>query len=366
MALLDFLLLVATEDRAELETFGLLEGATIPLLIEENPKLKHDPEVQPSDIAVEIVEVDAATGEPAGQGAAVLAGLLQGDLDGIVLLLGSQAAVKDGMWAFVEARIENLARKRPAVIVIDPHDGGAALVERCAAISDTRARLTGDGHVSPVGHALPVPGVQRFQDGFREHLKGIARQKRSPSVAIGSLIVASSTGRLFLGRKLRGVGRRQLATVGGNLTKDGPIDAALEALMVKRLGPGTYRFGPLLACSVLTRGGVRFVDMTFLVLVPDEDVHPDPEEFSEHGWYALEDIDTGMEEAELFEPVANAIAKYRHLTALEAVIDALAPLTCSVREALPAAPVLPRYTDTYPERFRSPFYFESTVDPTVT
>lgn len=363
MALLDFLLLVATEDRTELEAFGLLGEAAIPLLIEENPKLKHDPEVQPSDVAVEIVEVGAATGTPVGQGAAVLARLLRGDLDGIILLLGRQATVKDGMWAFIEAQVEELARKRPAVIAIDPHDGAAALVERCAAISDSRARLVGDGRASSAGRPLSVPTMQQMQDRFREHLKAVARQKRSPSVAIGSLIVASSTGRLFLGRKLRGVGRRQLATVGGNLTKDGPIDAALEALLVKRLGAGTYHFGPLLACSVLTRGGVRFVDMTFLVIVPDENVHPDPEEFSEHSWYSLEDIDT--EATELFEPVANAIAKYRHLTALEAVIDALAPLTCSVREALSITPALSRYTDTYPEHFRSPFYFESTVDPTA-
>lgn len=358
MTAIHIVLLAASEDLEELTSLGLgidVDAETVPALLSDNPSLSRDTEIRETDIEVSLVLFDASSGALLDDGSAVLDGRLEGrEVDALLFVFGREGCTRSGAWELMRSREATLATKRLPIVIVDPHRSAADFERSCATFSEYRYRSTAAGSASP----LPVHDLRRIQDTFREHVKSILRMKRSPSVAVGALLIAQDSGRLFLGKKLRGVGRGEWATVGGNLTQDGDIGSALIGLVQRRFGNVRATVGPLLACTVMRREGVRFVDLTFLTVLEDERIDPDSEEFAETRWLSISQFQDCMTSATVFEPVKNSFVKYVHLKAAGSSLSLLGSLTFCEPGRAPQI-VSDIVALDYPESYRSPHFFES-------
>ncbi|MEI6644144.1 MAG: hypothetical protein WCL10_19160 [Novosphingobium sp.] len=148
----------------------------------------------------------------------------------------------------------------------------------------------------------------------------------APSVGLGVFLISSDTGEVHLSQRRNAPGLRNIGTIGGNIYKEESIERTLRKRVEDRFvgETGTFRLGPLLSCTNMTRRADNkrhYVDLTFLATIsgkPTEIQSPRHRPIDDDGqiWFTIAEVGRWSAAGRLFPPVENAYQALRRMLAL--------------------------------------------------
>lgn len=149
--------------------------------------------------------------------------------------------------------------------------------------------------------------------------------KIGPSVGLGVFLISSDTGEVHLSQRRDAPGVQNIGTIGGVIFREHSIEQTLREQVEDRFvgETGSFRLGPLLSCTNMTRRGDNkrhYVDLTFLATVSEKPMKiqsPRHRPIDDDGqiWFSIAEVARWSAAGRLFPPVENAYQALRRMLA---------------------------------------------------